>query len=143
MWKQESKELVELFKEEYQSEFDGFQDRWAQLENEERQTILIMTMESLHDNENGEMALLHNVFPDLFVLIEQHELILPFIQQMYVNPRYCSKDLFDLDEMKEMIEQETDRSTALYCITSLLFARMCIATKFCLHILIMTNAIDF
>ena len=142
IWKSESKTLTELFSEEYSLEFEEFEKKWKTMKQEEQQTILLMAIEDLHENEKGEMAFVQNVFPDLYHLLDNPSKMIEFIQKLSQNPRFSYKELFDVDKLRETIENIVEKADALFCVTALLFARMCIALKFCLNVMIFTIAIE-
>ena len=141
IWKSESKTLTELFLEEYQMEYQQFEEKWKSMKEEEQQSIMIMAMDDLHENEKGEMMFVENVFPDLFYLLDHPSQLPEFIQKLSSNQRFAYTELFDVDKLREMIENIVNKADSLFCVTALLFARMCIALKFCLNVMIFTIAI--
>ncbi|EKE42328.1 hypothetical protein ENUP19_0163G0018 [Entamoeba nuttalli] len=144
-WNNEGIRLHEMLKEAIKEEMKTALIWWNNHSDEERRAVLMLSVHALLDDgmETGESLLLADVFPDINYLSEHPQTVMKFISNICKNPRYCNSEIFNFEELKEIFEKEVGSVMALSCITTMLDARVCIACKLCINILIITNQIDY
>ncbi|KAL7717155.1 Uncharacterized protein QTN25_005429 [Entamoeba marina] len=143
-WVTQAKNLQKILKDAVTSEMEVAQQWWNTHSIDEKQSLLVLSMQILVEDclETGEAMLISNIFPEIDILSNNHELVMKYITNIAKNSRYALPSSFNIGEIQELLEKETTTLDSLRCVNSLIAARQCLALRLCINILTIANELD-
>ncbi|ELP89865.1 hypothetical protein EIN_461610 [Entamoeba invadens IP1] len=140
-WKNEREILKGILEETIKEEMKEAMVWWTSHSIEEKQTILVMAMDAVAEDENV-ITLINNIFTEINTLLDNTEDVMGFIGKVSKDSLYCYKNVFDSSQIQDEIGKNLSEMETLECLDAMLSARSCIALKLSINVLMITNQID-